>query len=226
MWPTVVAASQHCRGRCKPAPLAAEVQLGATQVSLADRVLSGSGVPAGLDGGGMTPTLRLSATGRTLGLDKPVVVSWQIHYLWLTPWHLALGGLIGGVDGDVGRVASLGGQSLGSTLQGLVIGPELAAVLARGPLEVRAGFAFGYRSVGLPVTSFAKVPCGKGGRCYPTISDDQAFFEPRVVVALHTGLLTFGAYAGGDLTGGGGWSTGGVVGIALPEWHARAQLGR
>jgi hypothetical protein len=76
------------------------------------------------------------------------------------------------------------------------------------------------------VTSFAKVPCGKGGRCYPTLSDDEFFFEPRATVAVHLRSITVGAYAGGDLTGGMGWSAGGVVGIALPDWLARAQVRR
>lgn len=219
-------ASRHCRGRCGPAPLAAEVTVGALQMSLSDRSFSGSGRPAGVDGQPIAPSLRLTGDGRTLGVVTPVVVEWQAHYLWLTPWHLALGGTFGGVDGNADRAQPqrFGGQTLGGSLSGLVIGPEVAAVFAVGPLELRAGIAAGYRSIGLPVTSFAEVPCGKGGRCHPTLSDDEFFFEPRATVAVHLGAITIGAYAGGDLTGGMGWSAGGLAGIALPDWRARAAI--
>jgi len=217
-------ASHRCRGRCGPVPLAAELTVGALQMTLSDRSFSGSGQPAGVDGKAIGPTLQLAGDGRTLGLTAPVVVAWQFHYLWLTPWHLALGGTFGGVDGsaDHAQPERFGGQTLGSSLSGIVIGPEVAAVVDVGPLELRAGIAAGYRSVGLPVTSFAKVSCGKGGRCYPTLGDDEFFFEPRAVVAVHLGTITIGGYAGGDLTGGMGWSAGGLAGIALPDWRARA----
>jgi hypothetical protein len=218
-------ATHRCRGRCGPAPLAAELTVGALQMSLGDRSFSGSGQPAGSDGTAIAPSLRLAADGRTLGLVAPVVVQWQIHYLWLTPWHLALGGTFGGIDGNADRAQPrLGGQTIGSSLSGIVIGPEVAVVVAHGPIELRAGVAAGYRSAGLPITSFVKVPCGKGGRCYPSISDDEFFLEPRATVAVHLRTITIGAYAGGDLTGGMGWSAGGLVGIALPDWLTRAEV--
>jgi hypothetical protein len=220
-------ASRHCRGRCGPAPLAAELTVGALQMTLADRSFSGSGQPAGLDANALGPSLRLAADGKTLGLNAPVVVQWQIHYLWLTPWHVAFGGTFGGVDGNADRgQPRLDGQSIGNSLSGMLVGPEIAAVAAHGPFEVRVGMAAGYRSAGLPVTSFVKVPCGKGGRCYPTLSDDEFFLEPRAVVAVHLRGLTLGAYAGGDLTGGMGWSAGALAGIALPDWRARAEVVR
>ena len=205
-------------------PIAAEVTVGALQMSLSDRSFSGSGQPAGIDGQPLGPSLRLSGDGRALGIVAPVVVQWQVHYLWLTPWHLALGGTFGGVDGnaDQAQPQRYGGQTLGSSLSGLIVGPEIAAVFAVGPLELRAGIAAGYRSVGLPVLSFAEVPCGKGGRCHPTLGDDEFFFEPRATVAVHLRSVTIGAYAGGNLTGGMGWSAGGLVGVALPDWRARA----
>ena len=219
-------ATHRCRGRCGPAPLAAELTVGALQMSLSDRSFAGSGQAAGPDGKGVGPSIALAADGRTLGVVAPVVVQWQVHYLWLTPWHLALGGTFGGVDGSADRAQpdKLGGQTIGSSLSGVVVGPEIAAVFAHGPLELRAGIAAGYRSIGLPVTSFAKVSCGKGGRCYPTLDDNEFFFEPRATVAVHLRSITIGAYAGGDLTGGMGWSAGGVVGIALPDWLARAEV--
>ena len=226
VWSSAAAASHHCRGRCGPTPLAAEVTVGALQMSLSDRSFSGSGQPAGVDGKAIGPTQSLAADGSALGVVKPVVVQWQVHYLWLTPWHLALGGTFGGLDGSADRAQpdQLGGQRIGSSLSGLLVGPELAVVGAHGPVELRASVAAGYRSVGLPVTSFVKVPCGKGGRCYPTVGDDQFFFEPRMTVAVHLRSVTLGVYAGGDLTGGMGWSAGGLVGLALPAWRARAEV--
>jgi hypothetical protein len=230
VWSTVAAASHHgCRGgKCPPAPLAAELTVGALQMSLSDRSFSGSGQPAGPDGTAIGPTQGLATDGRTLGLVKPVVTQWQLHYLWLTPWHLALGGLFGGIDGNADRAQpdKLGGQTIGSSISGLLVGPEIAVVVAHGPVELRAGIAGGYRSAGVPVTSFAKVPCGKGGRCYPTLGDDEFFLEPRATVAVHLRVVTIGAYAGGDLTGGMGWSAGGLVGLALPDWLARAEVHR
>ena len=223
--------ARTCHGQRCVVPIAAELTVGALQMSLPDRSFSGSGQVAGPDGnplgGAGAPSLRLSADGRTLGLTAPVVVAWQVHYLWLTPWHLALGGTFGGLDGSADGVqAQLAGQRIGSSLSGMLVGPEVAAVLAHGPLELRGSIAAGYRSIGLPVTSFAKVPCGKGGRCYPALSDDEFFLEPRATVAIHLRSITIGAYAGGDLTGGMGWSAGGLLGLALPDWLARAEVRR
>lgn len=225
-WPSLAGASGRCRGRCLPTPLAAELTVGALQMSLSDRSFSGSGQPAGPDGKPVGPSLALGAAGRSLGLVQPVVVQWQVHYLWLTPWHLAFGGTFGGLDGSADRPQPerLGGQTLGSSLSGLMVGPEVAVVVAHGPVELRVGAAAGYRTIGLPVTSFAKVSCGKGGHCYPTLGDDEFFFEPRVTLAVHLRSITIGGYAGGDLTGGMGWSAGGLVGLALPDWIARAAV--
>lgn len=233
-WSAVAGASHRghsCRGRRCLVPLAAEVTVGALSMSLSDRSFSGSGQPAGLDGNALggpnAPSLRLAADGHALGLTAPVVVAWQVHYLWLTPWHLALGGTFGGLDGDAdGAQPQLGGQRIGASLSGMLLGPEVAAVFAHGPLELRASIAAGYRNVGLPVTTFVRIPCGKGGRCYPTLSDDEFFLEPRATVVVHLRTITIGAYAGGDLTGGMGWTAGGVVGIALPDWLARAEVRR
>ncbi|HEX9101128.1 MAG TPA: hypothetical protein VF997_02935 [Polyangia bacterium] len=220
------AAHHGCRGRCRPVPLAAEVSIGALQMTLGDRSFAGSGQPAGPDGKPLGPSLALAANGRTLGLEAPVVVQWQFHYLWLTPWHVALGGTFGGIEGNADRAqpSQLGGQTIGSSLAGLMIGPEVAAVAARGPVELRVGIAAGYRTAGVPVLSFAKVPCGKGGRCYPTLGDDEFFLEPRATIALRFRVTTIGVYAGGDLTGGMGWSAGALLGLALPEWSARAEV--
>ena len=222
------ASATHSRRYRGPAPLAAALTVGALQMTLSDRTFSGSGQPAGIDGQALGPTLRLTGDGHTLGVVTPVVVQWQVHYLWLTPWHVAFGGTFGGVDGSADRAQPqrFGGQTIGGSLSGLVVGPEVAAVVDIGPLELRAGIAAGYRSVGLPVTSFAKVSCGKGGRCYPTLDDDEFFFEPRAVVAVHMGALTIGAYAGGDLTAGMGWSAGGLIGLAMPQWLERAAVTR
>lgn len=206
-------------------PLAAELTVGALQMQLSDRGFSGTGQPAGVDGKAIGPTVRLGADGRTLGLTAPVVVAWQLHYLWLTPWHLAFGGTFGGIDGSAdGMQPRIGGQAIGGSLSGMLVGPEVAVVFAHGPLELRASIAGGYRSVGLPVTSFVKVSCGKGGYCYPTLDDDEFFLEPRATVAMHWKSFTIGAYAGGDLTGGMGWTAGGLIGIALPDWVERAQV--
>lgn len=221
------AAGASCRfGRCRPVPLLAELSVGALQLSLADRTFTGSGRPAGLDGNAIGPSMTLAADGRTLGAIKPVVSLWQVHYLWLTPWHLALGGVLGGVVGDTGRGGAtvVDGQTIDSSLTGSLFGPEIDTVLAHGPLELRAGVTFGYRNLGMPITSFAKVSCGKGGRCYPTASDDQFFFEPRVSVGVDLGSVQIGGYAGGDLLPTSGWSAGGYLAVALPEWRSRAQV--
>ena len=75
------------------------------------------------------------------------------------------------------------------------------------------------------MTSFVEVPCGKGGRCHPTLGDDEFFFEPRATVAVHMRSITIGvATSGDDSTGGMGWSAGGLAGIAPPEWRARADV--
>ncbi len=206
-------------------PLAAELSVGALQMQLSDRGFSGSGQPAGPDGKAVGPSLGLGADGRTLGLTAPVVTAWQLHYLWLTPWHVAFGGTFGGIDGSAdGIAARVNGQSIGSSLSGVIVGPEIAVVFAHGPLELRGSIAGGYRSVGVPVTSFVKVSCGKGGFCYPTLGDDEFFLEPRATVAVHIKSFTIGAYAGGDLTGGMGWTAGGLVGLALPDWLERARV--
>lgn len=218
-------ASSRCRGRCGPAPILVELSIGATELHLTDRSFAGSGVPAGLDGRAIGPATTLRADGRTLGLRQPLVAQWQLHLLWLTPWHLAVGGLIGGTSGDAGGpLRRLDGQTVDPTIGGATVGPEIAAVFGHGPLELRAGFAFGYRSIELPVTSFVEVSCGKGGRCHPTVSDAEPFFEPRVAVGLHLGSIELGGYAGGDLGPGGGWSAGGFVALATPDWRSRAAL--
>ena len=230
-WSAVAGATRRgytCHGQRCVVPLAAEVTVGALQMQLSDRAFSGSGQPAGPDGKALGPSLRLGDDGRALGLTAPVVVAWQLHYLWLTPWHFAFGGTFGGLDGNAdGAQPRLGGQSLGGSLTGALFGPELAVVFAHGPLELRGSIAAGYRTIGLPITSFVKVPCGKGGYCYPTLGDDEFFLEPRATVAVHfASSITVGAYAGGDLTGGMGWTAGGLVGIALPDWRARAEVQR
>lgn len=218
-------ASSRCHGRCGPLPLLVELSLGAEQLSLADRTFIGSGEPAGLDGKAIAPSTTVRVDGRTLGVGKPLVASWQLHHLWLTPYHLAFGGILGGIAGDSGRgVTPVDGQSVGSSIGGITAGPEIAAVFAHGPFELRAGVALGYRSVQFPITSFVRVPCGKGGRCYPTASDAEFFFEPRASIGVNLGSVQLGAYAGGDLMATGGWSAGGFVALALPDWRARAEV--
>ena len=215
---------RNCHGHDCIVPLAAELSVGALQLGLSDRSFSGSGQPV-TDGQPAGQPLTLSGDGRTLGLRAPVVAAYQFHFLWLMPWHVAFGGTVGGLAGNAdGKQPRLDGQTLGNGLSGLIVGPEVAVVFAVGRLELRGSIAGGYRSVGLPVTSFAMVPCGKGGRCYPTVSDNEFFLEPRATVALHFGMVTVGAYAGGDLTGAMGWTAGGMVGLAFPDWRARAQV--
>jgi hypothetical protein len=217
--------TNQCHGKRCVVPLAAELTVGALQLQLSDRGFSGSGQPVGGDGKPVGPSLGIGADGRTLGLTAPVVVAWQAHYLWLTPWHFAFGGTFGGIDGNANGVAArVGGQTIGSSISGMLIGPEIAVVFAHGPFELRGSIAGGYRSVGVPITSFAKVSCGKGGYCYPTLGDDEFFLEPRATIAVHLRSITLGAYAGGDLTGGMGWTAGGLVGLALPDWIERAQV--
>ena len=160
---------RNCHGHACIVPLAAELSVGALQLGLSDRSFSGSGQPV-IDGQPAGQPLTLSGDGRTLGLRAPVVAAYQFHFLWLMPWHVALGGTVRRARRQRRRASSRGstGRRSATALSGLIVGPEVAVVFAVGPLELRGSIAGGYRSVGLPVTSFAMVSCGKGGRCYPT----------------------------------------------------------
>ncbi len=217
-------ARRGCGDHCPPIPLEFELSIGATAIAPEDHVFSGSGEPAGSDGKAIGPRMTLRSDGHALNLGRPVVALAQFHYAWLTPWHLYLGGSFGFFDGDSGRGgATVAGQTIGPGISGFQVGPELGTVVARGPLEIRAGVAFGYRSIEVPISSFVRVPC-KGGTCAPQLSDDEFFFEPRVAAGLRWRAFLIGAYAGGDLMPGGGWSAGGFAAVTVPDWVKRAEL--
>jgi hypothetical protein len=222
----VVAAPAHAR-HSGPQPLAASLEVGAAQLSLAGRVFGGSGHAANFDGSGepspATTTLRV--TGSQLAPGTIIVADIRLHVSFLLPGHVALGGVFGGVWGDLGRgLQRVDGAVIGSTVSGVVLGGELATAWAFGPLSLRAGFVVGYRSVDVPILSFALEPCGRGGRCYPSLGTNEVLVEPRVSVALtfYRGL-GIGAYAGGDLAPGGGWSAGAMLSGHSDLWDARAQ---
>jgi hypothetical protein len=213
------ARASHRRYSGPMPPFRFELTLGAAQRSVGGELFSGSGhVP------GVPDAQALVGRGDALGFAKPILFQASLHVLYGLR-HFAFGGEVSGFWGGSDRPGSAQLTSLvGRSLSGYNAGPEIRTMWQRDWLEVSGVVALGYESLGVPITGFEKVSCGKGGRCYPTADASRFFLEPRAVVTIHLRSFILGAYGGGDVLPGGGFSAGGFIGLATEEWRKRATM--
>jgi hypothetical protein len=214
---------------CGPAPpIEVSVEIGAAQVGLGGRLFRGSGQPAHSDGGSAPAAnpVTLSVNGSLFTPDDPVVLDFRLHAAYVLPYHVTIGGVLGGIQADAVRPRLVGnGWPVGSTLSGLIVGGELGTAWRIQRLLVRGGMLVGYRSVELPLTGFVSHSCGRGGRCYPSLRSDEVLAEPRLALAIVlAGRFELGGYAGADLAPGGGWAAGAFLGAHTGAWDTRAAV--
>jgi hypothetical protein len=176
--------------------------------------------------GELTFTRRtLRASGHELGAARLIAGDLRARVTWLLPFHVGVGFAFGGVLGDLGRGATVGGWSASAALRGFVIGPELSTAWRRGPLVVRAGLLVGYRALDVPLLSSPSGDCAGGGPCRAALESGALFVEPRLALAFALARgVELGGYAGADVGPGGGWAAGGYLGAHTLGWNARAEV--
>lgn len=218
---TSPAAASRFRGRRGPSPpISVTLTVGAMETRTSS--LRFTGTPRRY---GQPETV--SATGAQLGLTRPVVADVALH-LDGDAHHVAFGGVFGIMLGGRGGTPMPGvPASRDGTLTGFYVGPELATVWSVRFFDVRAGVSLGYRSYSFPIIGFDTEPCGKNqaSRCAPSVTNTGFFLRPVLALGGHTHGVSFGAYAGGDVMPGGGWSAGTYVGIDSDTWRTQAAIG-
>jgi hypothetical protein len=172
----------------------AQLTVSGLRPELGDRVFSGHGTMSGMmNGAGSGQDMSFAARGSDLGFAHPWLPTVHFELSGYFLRHLGIGvrfgyGWGGHADQPAGR-SSLADQVDTGSLGLTQIGGVLRGVLPiTSWASLRVSTFLGYRSYGVSITAFDKVPCGRGGTCYPSASSEQFSFETRL-----EGAVAFGA---------------------------------
>jgi hypothetical protein len=201
-----------------------DVSAGASVAALGGAVFSAAG-----SAGGRSETVAVH--GASIGLDHVELATVGVHFLVGVAPHVAIGvsGAVLWSNGVLG--GGIGASQLGGDLSGLAAGPELSTLWHFKRLELRGSVAFGGRTLWLPAVGLDSVSCGSRkfpwARCDVRASTSALFLEPRLGVGiLLLPVLSFGAYAGGNVMPSGGWSAGAFVAGSTSGWQSARGVGR
>ncbi len=173
---------------------------------------------------------RFSATGRQLGIVQPWLVTIGAS-MSVIPWrHVALGlefaTSVHGVADRAPTAPTLALQTDTGSVSSYRVGGNLTGILPVGRFSLRLGATLSYNHLGVPVTVFDKVPCGKSGasRCYPSAGFDKFSLEPRLSATVPLspgGLLHLLVYIGTDVVPPNGLSVGAGLLVHLDSFGGR-----
>jgi hypothetical protein len=196
-------------------------------------LFTGTGTPRA----GGAPTT-FSALGRDLGLVGPIVPTWESTGLFYMRYFSA-GFFFRTTMGSAGNTSTPGDPALGAQVSPsgfslFELGGELNEAIPFRPFTLFLGVRTGYRTIGVPIESFATITChATSGSprmpvttsypCQPSASVDSLVISPRLQLDYApfgaSGFVEFGLYASADLVPNFGLSGGAALTFrGFPHW--------